>query len=248
MSHAPAPRPTAPRPAPTALPLATPSPAALLASALLLAGLALLLGASAATAHTELAASTPAADAAVADPPSQVVLEFTSALQPGAEVAVEVVDPAGDDLVAAPPAVEGLTVTVPLNLAVNPGEHAVRWAVTAADGDRITDGFAFTFDPPQDVRTPAPATDPAEVLETEPAATADDTTAGPTAPSDPGPTASPSPGPALDAGLTEDDGSPLAGILVAVLAVAALAAVLVLRLRGGAVDRPGGLRDADQDR
>lgn len=130
---------------------------------LLLAAAALALLPTAAGAHTELSTTVPEADASVAGPPTEVVLTFTAALQPGSQPAVRVIDPAGDDLVSAPPTLDGATVTVPLNLAVNSGEHQVDWAITAADGDDQTGSFTFIFEPtvvPQPA-TPQPTEDAA---------------------------------------------------------------------------------------
>lgn len=128
-----------------------------------------------ASAHTELDTTVPAADSQVTDPPIEVVLDFTAALLPDSQPAVRVIDPNGDDLVAAPPTLDGATVTVPLNLAVTPGPHRVDWAITAADGDDQTGTFTFTFAPPADVATPPGAVAPT----TPPTPTASDTAVTP---------------------------------------------------------------------
>ncbi|WP_341251513.1 copper resistance CopC family protein [Euzebya pacifica] len=129
-----------------------------------------------ASAHTELDTTVPAADSQVADPPIEVVLDFTAALLPDSQPAVRVIDPNGDDLAAAPPTLDGATVTVPLNLAVTPGPHRVDWAITAADGDDQTGTFTFTFAPPTDVATPPGAVTPTP----SPTPTASATAASPT--------------------------------------------------------------------
>jgi|GEM_PF-3988927 len=128
-----------------------------------------------ASAHTELDTTVPAADSQVTDPPIEVVLDFTAALLPDSQPAVRVIDPNGDDLAAAPPTLDGATVTVPLNLAVTPGPHRVDWAITAADGDDQTGTFTFTFAPPADVATPPGAVAPT----TPPTPTASDTAVTP---------------------------------------------------------------------
>ena len=124
----------------------------------LLALLFALVVATPAAAHTELAASTPADGAVVNDPPVEVVLEFTSALSPDGVPEVTVTDGVGDDLVAAPPTVDRLLVTVPLNLAVTPGLHTVEWTVSAVDGHLLSGTFAFAYEPavaPQPVEAAA---------------------------------------------------------------------------------------------
>lgn len=211
---------------------------------LLLAAALLAVLPSAASAHTELASTVPAADATVTDPPVEVVLTFTAALQPGSQPAVRVVDPAGDDLVSAPPTLDGATVTVPLNLAVAPGEHVVDWAITAADGDDQTGSFTFTFAPdatpapaaPTAPTTPTPpSTDPtAEPTESGTAESA--TTAPPTEPETPEPSTS-----ATEPALVQADDSASSTatralvIVAAFFAVAGVGAVMLTRGRG--VDR-----------
>ena len=183
-------------------------------STFLLAALLVLLQALPASAHTELDTTVPAADSEVVDPPSEVVLDFTAALLPDSEPAVRVIDPNGDDLVAAPPTLEGATVTVPLNLAVTPGPHRVDWAITAADGDDQTGSFTFVYAPPADVATPPGAVVPTESAPTESASTESgptesaDTTTEPTAtePADPTPT----PAAAIDPEASEPTGTPSA--------------------------------------
>lgn len=217
-------------------------------------------------AQTTLAESTPADGEAVPDPPSEVVLTFTSEFPPDSQVEVEVIDPVGDDLVAAPPTVNGTIVTIPLNLAVNVGEHEVRFAVVAADGVRQEESVTFVLDPPQSVLTPLPATSPGQSepeAPSPPAPTPDDpepTATPPEAtdtepstpvstdaqPSRPGATdaqpsttteASPlggtvSPSPASESPISVDDGlSPAVVALLGALALAAIAAVVVLRVR-----------------
>ncbi|WP_370328450.1 copper resistance protein CopC [Euzebya sp.] len=171
-----------------------------------------------ASAHTELAETVPAEAEEVADPPSEVRLTFTAALQPGSTPEVSVVDPNGDDLVAAPPTVDGVEVIVPLNLAVTPGVHTVEWAVTAVDGHPLSGSYAFAFTPPADVATPPVPT----------ATTTATATPTPTASASTPPAPSPS-----EVDLAADDGgvSGLWVVLVSVAAVAAAGAVVVTRLR-----------------
>ena len=179
-----------------------------------------------AAAHTELESTVPADGASVTDPPTEVVLDFTAALLPGSQPAVRVIDPAGDDLVAAPPTLEGGTVTVPLNLAVAEGVHTVDWAITAADGDDQTGSFTFTFAPPAAIATP-PGAAPSPTMRPTPSVTADPTPA-PT----PTPTLTASPAEADVEGSTPEDEEAatdfVAGGLAAVGALVTLVAVFAV--------------------
>lgn len=216
---------------------------------LLTAAIAVLFGAlmtaGPAWAHTELSESVPAADSTVADPPSEVILTFTSALEPTAPAEVRVMDPNGDDLVAAPATIDGLEVTVPLNLAVTPGAHQVDYIVTAIDGDDISGDLMFFFEPPAEVQNPpTPAAAPSNATSTPPptiqpepsisetptspetvAATSATSTSDTSDPATPGPTGSE---------LLRSDGGLVptgVGVVVGILATVAVGAVLLLRFR-----------------
>lgn len=195
-----------------------------------LAALLLVVLAWPAGAHTELAASSPADGEEVADPPAVLLLTFTTALLPGGEADVRVLDGAGDDLVSAPPVIDGLEVTVPLNLAVVPGDHVVDWRVVAADGDPVVGSFSYVFAPPAEIATPPGAVAPTSAPPSDPtpaAAPPSDPSAA-ASPPEPTPAAS---GPTEPAGATpptapggpsaaEGDGSgSRAGVLVAALLV-----------------------------
>ncbi len=215
------------------------TPLHLLLVAVLLAAPVVLLAAAPALAHTELVGSSPAGGSSVVDPPTEVVLTFSQAPSADVPVEVEVIDPNGDDLVSAPPTVDGAVVTVPLNLAVTPGVHTVRYALVAQDGDRQVEELSFTFDPPASVATPTETFTPPG---TDASSSPPPPTVDPTAPTDP-PVATPSPTPtptttATEADLLLGDGgsSPLLGVVVGALAVAAVGAVVLRRVR-----------DADQD-
>ncbi len=212
-------------------------------------------------AHTELESSVPEDGAAVADPPSELVLTFTTAVADAESAQVSVTDPAGDDLVAADPVIsEDLTrVTVPLNQAVLPGDHTVEWAVVAEDDHLISGTLTFTLAPPEEVLTPLPPTD-GPVVEPAQEATEPVTEEPADAVSPPEPTPQPEttagdepePTPRDDASAqptelatdltASDEGSPLVGIVLGGLALLGVAAVLVLRVRNS-----GPLGDGDQD-
>lgn len=242
----------------------------LLRPLLLLVVLVLAMAAPAA-AHTEIESTTPADGATVADPPSEVVIEFGGDLQPDSPVDVRVLDPNADDLVAGESVIEGRTVTVPLNPAVTEGVHTVDVAFTAADGDDQVQTVTFTYAPPAGVATPtedltgppvdpapsatAPTPTPTPTAEpTAPTEMPSPTTASPTtepAPTDTAPTDTASDGSAAD--LVSDDGGGGIGVGPVVLAVVlavALAAVLVVKARRPGVGDTGGagVTDADEDR
>ncbi|MGI9016052.1 MAG: copper resistance CopC family protein [Euzebya sp.] len=192
-----------------------------------------LLHATPALAHTDLAESSPADGAVVQDPPSEVILTFTEALSPG-DVLVTVIDPNGDDLVAAPATVEGTQVLIPLNLAVTPGDHAVAFTVVADDGDLVSGEVSFVFDPPQNVRTPAPSPPPPTV---QPQVS----TTGPTPATSPSVASQPVARPseamasnseAVTAVQSVGDGlSPFVGVALGIAALVAVAAVILIRFR-----------------
>jgi copper resistance protein C len=230
-------------------PLAVLLPTALLLAALLLAAV---LAPTPAGAHTELASVTPADGAAVADPPGEVVLTFTQPLADPEAAQVQVVDPGGDDLVAAPPTVAGAVVTVPLNLAVTPGPHEVRYAVVAQDEHLLEGVVTFVFAPSAAVATPPGAVPSAPEVAPRPAATpaagagatASPAGAGTATPVETasaaagdadGPTASPTSTPTAAGGGIP----PALGVLLAALALAAVGALLVKRVREGG-DPAGG--------
>jgi copper resistance protein C len=193
-----------------------------------LAGVALLLGAAPAAAHNTLTGSTPADDSTVADPVTEVVLEFDQAVQTEfAQVAVLGADqtPYG----SGEPVVVGRTVTQAVE-SLPDGRYDVSYRVISADGHPVSGTISFTATgqgAPAPVETPtAEPTTPA-VAEPTPAT---EDTAPATAEADPTGTAV--------AG-SETTGLPTAalvgGALAAAAGVAAVAFLVVRRRPDGDV-------------
>jgi methionine-rich copper-binding protein CopC len=200
-------------------------PAALVA----VAAFALPVGA--AHAHTELVAADPAPAASVA--PGAVTVSLTlRPLSAAPDPAVSVRDAAGGDLAAGPAVmVDAETVCVP-TAPLPPGSYTVEYTVTAEDGHRLTDGYAFTV---ADGGAPvAPGACAAAAAPTSAAAPGDDT-----APDPPTDAASSAEVPVIGTASPQAAGAPAGGWLTlpgfavvgAVLGLVALGVVLVVRSR-----------------
>ncbi|OLT52621.1 copper resistance CopC family protein [Cellulosimicrobium sp. CUA-896] len=254
----PAARPTHPaRPATAARPARTravaarrPAPALLTAllAALCALGLTAVLAVVAATpahAHDRLTGSEPADGAQLDAPPGAITLTFnTEPLE--VEPQVVVTDSAGTVVAEGAPTIAGPTATLPLDTATLGGDsYTVAWRVVSSDGHPIEGTFGFA------VAEPAQAAPPA-AEDTGDDATDDATaSAGPSA--DASSSAADATTPADDltadgaaAGEAEEGGSALPlvlGIVVALVVVAGVVTVLVLRRRGdgptGAPQPPG---------
>lgn len=109
-----------------------------------LLGLVLATIASPAFAHDELIGIEPAADAAVAAPPDELVLTFSGVLidEPGATT-VAVVDSSCASLASGDPVLDGTKLTQPLSPAAD-GVVTVQWRVVSSDGHPISGEYAFT--------------------------------------------------------------------------------------------------------
>lgn len=99
-----------------------------------------LLGGAPAYAHAELVSSDPADGAALDTAPAQVVLTFSSEVNPDLSRVAVTVDGAPADTGA--PTVRGATVTVPLPGGA--GGYRVVYRVVAADGHRVDGQLRFT--------------------------------------------------------------------------------------------------------
>jgi methionine-rich copper-binding protein CopC len=95
-----------------------------------------------ASAHDELAGSTPAADAILTTAPTSVTLSFEEAPL-SAGLAVAVTGPQGGRVTAGSPAVSGTDVVTPLAPLSANGDYTVAWRVVAADGHPVTGTFRF---------------------------------------------------------------------------------------------------------
>ena len=193
-----------------------------------LAGVALLLGAAPAAAHNTLTGSTPADDATVADPVTEVVLEFDQAVQTEfAQVAVLGADqtPYG----SGEPVVVGRTVTQAVE-SLPDGRYDVSYRVISADGHPVSGTISFTATgqaAPAPVETPSAEPTTPAVAEPTPAT---EDTAPATAEADPTGTA---------VAVSETTGLPTAalvgGALAAAAGVAAVAFLVVRRRPDGDV-------------
>lgn len=113
-------------------------------AALVLASTLLLLGPiSAATAHDELAASSPAADASLEVAPTEVVLTFTNPPSGiGADIIVS--DSTGTKWSQGPAQVVNNTVTQPLRSGAPADTYTVQWRVVSSDDHPIEGTYSFT--------------------------------------------------------------------------------------------------------
>jgi len=111
---------------------------------------AVLLGAAVpAQAHPTLLFATPAADAAVAEPPTAITLLFNESVTLG-ENAVIVSDAAGtaQPVGGSRTGRDGSAVVTTFDRDLQPGTYIVRWRVTGADGDVVEDEFRFAVGVP----------------------------------------------------------------------------------------------------
>ncbi len=97
-----------------------------------------------ASAHDELLASTPAADARLEAAPTEVSLTFSADVMTiGA--AVIVVDASGRDWAAGEPTIDRGTVTVPVDEAMPAAGYEIRWRVVSSDGHPISGLIPFAI-------------------------------------------------------------------------------------------------------
>jgi copper resistance protein C len=116
---------------------------AVLVGALAATVLTLGAGMSAAWAHDELVATSPASDAAVPSAPVEVTLEFSRAVQ-ALGTQVHVTGPDGAVVSEGAAEVRDTTVSQPLAADAPAGLHRVTWRATSSDGHVLTGNFAFT--------------------------------------------------------------------------------------------------------
>ena len=101
-------------------------------------------GAAPASAHDELADSSPTAGEHLEVAPAEVSLTFADeVLTVGS--AVLVVDTTGGTWTTGDPVLDGAPVTVPVDDGAPDGAYAVRWRVVSADGHPITGLIPFTI-------------------------------------------------------------------------------------------------------
>jgi len=110
-----------------------------------------------AAAHASLTASDPQAGATLATPPALVSLTFNEAIDPNF-AQVQVTSPDGTRVDAGAPAVDGTTVSVPLQPLTAGGVHTVAFRVVSTDNHPVE--ATFTFDvAPLPAASPSPASD-----------------------------------------------------------------------------------------
>lgn len=113
------------------------------AGGMLLAAVAVLAMPSAASAHDELLASTPAAGEKLEAAPTSITLTFSAnVLDVGA--AIVVADEHGRDWTAGESTIEEGSVTVPVEAGMPEAGYEVRWRVVSSDGHPISGLIPFT--------------------------------------------------------------------------------------------------------
>jgi copper transport protein len=140
--------------------------------AMVLSAFGVVAGASTASAHTSFVGSTPANGATVAEPVSEILIEFTNPSTEAGDGFV-VLDPSGR--IRAPSTVttdDGRVFRLGFEPALSGGEVGVRWSVRAGDAHPIEGSFAFTIaDTAASTEQPTTSTEqPAATTATEAAA------------------------------------------------------------------------------
>ncbi len=190
--------------------------------------LLLALAAPAAVAHVSLAATEPAADAAVDAPPPVVRLIFDGALQAAGDHAIGVFAADGSRLDEGDVREAGEGV---LEVSVTPppvqGPVQVRWLIVAGDGDTQEGEFSFDYAGPLDAAQPLPASPSADPDAADEPSPSEEPAPTPTASA-----AAPSPS-AEDTPTAEDGGLPSAAWIGIGLAVVLGGGGVLLATRGG---------------
>jgi methionine-rich copper-binding protein CopC len=112
----------------------------------------------AASAHTVLTATDPAADSTVNAGPARVTATFNEQLQP-TFVAMTVVGPDGNLWSQGDAKVDGATASVGLRPLGPSGRYTVNYRVTSDDGHVVSGSWSFTVTVPS-TGTPGPAVEP----------------------------------------------------------------------------------------
>lgn len=177
-----------------------------------------------ATAHTDLASSSPDAGEVVTAPIDEILLTFEEALQDGGDHLIGLYAPDGDTRVDLNDtrAVSPDEVAVAVGALTETGVYEVRWVVIADDGDEQRG--EYTFEVTASATTSVTQTESATTTDTDSesktAAASETTTSSgaPTEPVLPTPASNPSSGAADD-----DGGAPVLPIVVIVVLVGGLA-------------------------
>ncbi|MEW2383852.1 copper resistance CopC family protein [Micromonospora sp. NPDC047707] len=152
-----------------------------LAAALTVAAL-LLVPAAPAAAHNTLKAATPAKDARLTEPPTQITLEFMQKLNPSFTT-ITLSDAAQQKVPTSEPAVTGTKGAITIDQALTNGAYTVAYRVVSADGHPVQGSYRFTVaDPtagPAATAPPTPATSAPAAPSASPAAASRDSDNGP---------------------------------------------------------------------
>lgn len=172
--------------------------------------------ASPAAAHDTLVGAEPADGTALTTAPGQVVLTF-SADQLALGAAVAVTGPDGASVTSGDPVVAGTTLTQALSTGLAAGAYSVQWRSVSGDGHPIEGIFGFTVEAspsptPSETASAAPTPSAPPTAQTEPSA---------------GPVVStPGPGATTEAPRANARSWLVAGLVVLVVAGAAIAVVV----------------------
>ncbi|HEV2149570.1 MAG TPA: copper resistance CopC family protein, partial [Longimicrobiaceae bacterium] len=118
-------------------------------------------------AHTRLESSSPAADAVLRTPPTELRLRFTQGVEPRLTAAT-LVSESGDTVQAGAavpePGTGNRALTLPLPAGLGPGRYLVEWRTAGADGHVIRGAFSFAVEglalPADTAAPPAPPPPP----------------------------------------------------------------------------------------
>jgi copper transport protein len=106
-------------------------------------------------AHTALRSSVPAHDAHVQEPPTELLLTFTTAVEPSlARVELLDADSSSQPLGTLRAGATSSDLVAPVVARLPAGAYTVRWQVLGSDGHPVRGRVAFTVDPPADTLPP----------------------------------------------------------------------------------------------
>jgi copper transport protein len=143
--------------------------------AAVLSALGIATGVSTVSAHTSFAGSTPANGSTVAEPVSEILIEFTNPSTEAGDGFV-VLDPTGQ--IREPSSVttdDGRVFRLGFEPALAGGEVGVRWSVRAGDAHPIEGSFAFTVTATATTEQPATSTEPSAATRVAESAAAPET-------------------------------------------------------------------------
>lgn len=127
----------------------------------------------AASAHSKMTASVPAADSVADSPVTEIFLEFNTSIEPVSSLTVK--NESGEEITVQDVQVSGATLTGKLAAPLPNGAYTVEWKIIGADGHAVNGSYAFSVNVPQPAEqaaeTPAASEAPApSAAEPEPSA------------------------------------------------------------------------------